>query len=155
MASCANDWQSLSWGSHIVLELTLSWWSQDDRFKTRLDYGTSLPKTTASSVWESCCTAAQPHLLCTQVVPAGGQGWSYTIILNKSASFADAHTGLHTVCLLVVENQTTGHTSQSPAGSIHLIVMQHYTRQLLSHCTSAVSLVQLFIKKKTGCRAEA
>lgn len=40
--------------SHIV---TLAWWSLDDRFKTQLDYGISLSKTTASSVRESCCRA--------------------------------------------------------------------------------------------------
>lgn len=85
MASCANDWQSLSLGSHNVLELTLSWWSQEDRFKTKLDYGTSLPKTTASSAWESHFKAAKPHLPCTQDIAAGGQMWRYTVILHKSA----------------------------------------------------------------------
>lgn len=33
-------------------------WS--DRFKTKLDYGISLTKTTASSARESCCRAARP-----------------------------------------------------------------------------------------------
>ncbi len=61
-AACAGDWQSLSWGSHTVLKLTLSWWSQDDRFKTELDYSISPPKTTASSVRESCLAPSSSAL---------------------------------------------------------------------------------------------
>lgn len=61
-ASCADDWQSFQLGLPHCAGATLSWWSLDDRFKTELDYGISLPKTTASSVRESCRRAAQPLL---------------------------------------------------------------------------------------------
>lgn len=79
--------------------------------------------------------------------------------LHKHALYhITAHMLMHIhgrICLLLLERQTTGHTSKSPAGSIRLVVMQHYTRQLLLHCTFVVALERLFIKKCIECSAEA
>lgn len=47
------------------------------------------------------------------------------------------------ICLLLLECQTTGRTPESQAESIRLIVMQHYTRQLLLHCTFIVSILHM------------